>query len=440
MFRTHIDLLLFKLGEVAAANQPVDMAKLFNFTTFDIMGELTFGQSLGQLKAEAYTHWVKAVFDSIRAIPIAQLIQHYPMLQTLFNLVEPQSIKAMKYNHFQYSADRVDLRLARGSSKPDIWNLVLAAQGDQRLSLDEMYCHADVFMLAGSETTGTAMSGLTYYLLTNRDKLALLTREIRGRFASAEDITMESTAPLPYLNACKRAPLYSPCSPSQYEVNSSPPPRALPPSFPPHQPHHQTQHNTTQLATKTKQKKGIQEALRLYPPVPVGVPRVVTSPGKTVLGHFLPPDARVSVHHYASCRSAANFARPDEFAPERWLSASAFGSAGCAGGTGKEGGGGVADGGAGDASGAGGGGVFANDRREAMQVFGFGPRNCLGQNMAMHEMRLVLARVFFRFDLEVCEESRGWTEQRAFVLWEKKPLFCRLRPAAAAPAAPVWGV
>jgi cytochrome P450 len=207
MFRTHIDLLLFKLGEVAAANQPVDMAKLFNFTTFDIMGELTFGQSLGQLKAEAYTHWVKAVFDSIRAIPIAQLIQHYPMLQTLFNLVEPQSIKAMKYNHFQYSADRVDLRLARGSSKPDIWNLVLAAQGDQRLSLDEMYCHADVFMLAGSETTGTAMSGLTYYLLTNRDKLALLTREIRGRFASAEDITMESTAPLPYLNACKRAPL-----------------------------------------------------------------------------------------------------------------------------------------------------------------------------------------------------------------------------------------
>jgi cytochrome P450 len=83
--------------------------------------------------------------------------------------------------------------------------------------------------------------------------------------------------------------------------------------------------------------------------------------------------------------------------------------------------------------------VFANDRREAMQVFGFGPRNCLGQNMAMHEMRLVLARVFFRFDLEVCEESRGWTEQRAFVLWEKKPLFCRLRPAAAAAAA-VWVV
>ena len=186
------------------------MAKLFHFTTFDIMGELTFGQSLGQLKAETYTHWVKAVFDSIRAIPIAQLIQHYPMLQTLFNLVEPQSIKDMKYNHFQYSAERVDRRLARGSSKPDIWNLVLSAQGGQRLSLDEMYCHADVFMLAGSETTGTSMSGLTYYLLTNRDKLALLTREIRSRFASAEDITMESTAPLGYLNACKCAGLSPP--------------------------------------------------------------------------------------------------------------------------------------------------------------------------------------------------------------------------------------
>lgn len=203
VFRSHVDQLLGKLAEAGEAGNSVDMAKLFQLTTFDIMGQLTFGQSLGQLESTTYSHWVQAVFDSIRAIPIAQLIQYYPLFQTLFDLVEPKVVRDMKYNHFRFSADRVDKRLERGSDQPDIWNLVLSAQGDKKLTLDEMYCHADVFMLAGSETTGTAMSGLTYYLLTNRDKLALLTQELRGRFRNKDEITMESTAPLKYLNACE---------------------------------------------------------------------------------------------------------------------------------------------------------------------------------------------------------------------------------------------
>jgi cytochrome P450 len=203
VFQSHVDRLLGKLAEAGEAGQSVDMAKLFQLTTFDIMGQLTFGQSLGQLESTTYSHWVQAVFDSIRAIPIAQLIQYYPLFQALFDLVEPKAVRDMKYNHFRFSADRVDKRLERGSDEPDIWNLVLSAQGDKKLTLDEMYCHADVFMLAGSETTGTAMSGLTYFLLTNRDKLALLTQELRGRFRNKDEITMESTAPLKYLNACK---------------------------------------------------------------------------------------------------------------------------------------------------------------------------------------------------------------------------------------------
>lgn len=143
------------MGEATTRGRPVDMAKLYQFTAFDIMGELTFGQPLGLLQNNKYSRWVEATFDSIRVIPIAQFIQYYPLLNTLFNLFEPKSIKDMKYNHFKHSADRVDKRLEKGSHYPDIWNLVLSAKDDQQLSLEEMYCHADVFMLAGSETTGT---------------------------------------------------------------------------------------------------------------------------------------------------------------------------------------------------------------------------------------------------------------------------------------------
>lgn len=143
---------------------------------------------------------------------------------------------------------------------------------------------------------------------------------------------------------------------------------------------------------------GIQEALRLFPPVPVGVPRVVPEPGKTIMGRYVAGGTRVSVHHYATYHSAANFNDPEDFVPERWL---------------------------GEIE------KYADDRREACQAFAYGPRDCIGRNMGMHEMRLILAKVLFQFDLELCENSKDWAAQRAFVLWEKKPLMCRVKGTGA---------
>lgn len=148
---------------------------------------------------------------------------------------------------------------------------------------------------------------------------------------------------------------------------------------------------------------GIQEGLRLYPPVPVGVPRVVGDVGQMIGGQWVAPGTRVSVHHYATYRCPQNFKYPDTFAPERWLSSS---------GT--------------DAS-----SPYKDDRRESYQPFAYGPRDCLGRNLAMHEMRYILARVLFNFDLTLCQESKGWDGQRAFILWEKKSLLCTLQAAAA---------
>ena len=48
--------------------------------------------------------------------------------------------------------------------------------------------------------------------------------------------------------------------------------------------------------------------------------------------------------------------------------------------------------------------------------------------MAMHEMRLLLARVVFSFDFELCDKTQAWLDQRTFGLWEKHDLFCRVKP------------
>lgn len=227
LFQKHADMLVAKLGEHAKTKDSFNMVDMFQFTTFDTMGDLTFGQPLGLLQNGKYSAWVQHVFDAVKVIPIAQIIQYYPIIDFLLQRFEPRFISEMKYNHFRHSADRVDKRLRDGSENPDIWNLVISAQEKDRLTLEEMYVNSEVFMLSGSETTGmsmisfrgvdavitlitdfdgmtgTSMSGLTYFLLSNPEKLRKLVCEIRGSFSSTHDITFDNTAGLKYLNACE---------------------------------------------------------------------------------------------------------------------------------------------------------------------------------------------------------------------------------------------
>lgn len=117
--------------------------------------------------------------------------------------------------------------------------------------------------------------------------------------------------------------------------------------------------------------------------------------GQIVCGQWLPSGTRVSVHPYASSHQKANFKDPDSFVPERWQGDEAY----------------------------------CDDSRDASQPFSFGPRNCLGQNMAWHEMKMILGTLVLKFDLELCAESRAWGNNRkAYTTWEKIPLMVRLTP------------
>ncbi|KAF4785653.1 hypothetical protein HER10_EVM0008443 [Colletotrichum scovillei] len=344
LFRKYVDLLMYKISEVGEeGKKAVEMTQLLNFATFDVMAELCFGQPLGLLAKNEYSPWVRSIFESLKMLPIVSIINYYPILTTIFNRFEPKSVVEQRVTHCKHSEDRVNQRLQDGSDQPDVWNLVLAAKEGKGLSLEEMHSNSEIFMLAGSETTATLLSGCLYNLLTYPDKMNTLLEEIRGNFTKLDELTFERLQELKYMNAC------------------------------------------------------LKEALRVYPPVPIGSPRVVLPGGQQILGKWVPADTRVSVHHWSTYRSESNFKNADTFTPERWLKTDP---------------------------------TYAGDALEAHQPFGFGPRNCLGQNMAMHEMRLILATLLFSYDLELCEESRDWKNQKAFALWIKNPLMIRAKPLA----------
>lgn len=48
--------------------------------------------------------------------------------------------------------------------------------------------------------------------------------------------------------------------------------------------------------------------------------------------------------------------------------------------------------------------------------------------MAYHEMRLILTKLLYNFDIELCEESKMWIDQKIFIMWDKSPLMCNIRP------------
>ncbi|KAI0100353.1 cytochrome P450 [Nemania sp. FL0031] len=312
-----------------------NMTELYDFTTFDVMAEFTFGEPFGMLENNQYSEWVAMSFRALKVVPALIFINFYTLTKSIFRFVEPNSMKRMRLDYLNHTAARVDKRLQQGSNQPDLWNCV---EGSDVLTPGEAYANAELLMVAGTETSSSLLTGLTYYLIRNPDKMNILTDEVRGAFSSDNDLTFESLCKLEYLNAC------------------------------------------------------IREGLRVYPPVPSAIPRVIPEGGNPVMGKWLPAGTRVSVHPTAAYLSPANFRDAHEFVPERWL---------------------------GDPK-------YKDDVREAHQPFSFGPRNCLGMNMAWHEMRLLLAKLVFNFDI-LSEVGPEWRHQRSFVLRERKPLICQLK-------------
>jgi cytochrome P450 len=92
-------------------------------------------------------------------------------VSSLVNLATGGFVKYKRKMHFKYSADRVDLRLARRTDHPDIMTLAFTQEEENKLNLGGMHSNAALLMVAGTETAATLLSGLVYHLLMRPDKM-----------------------------------------------------------------------------------------------------------------------------------------------------------------------------------------------------------------------------------------------------------------------------
>lgn len=341
--QSYVGLLMRGLKETAGTGY-TDILQWYNWTTFDMIGDLAFGESFHCLETKTTDPWITAVFGNVKSVPFMSTIKHY-RLEALLPYLTPKRLYAMRKENLRRNTAKIEERTQHGSKRGDFWDNVIEKSDFEKgtgMTKAEMVSNASVLVLGGSETTATLLSGTTYLLLKNPEVLKKLNEEVRSAFKDEDEIDLLSVGKLDYMLAV------------------------------------------------------LDEGMRVYPPVPNQGNRVVPAGGAMVAGKWVPGGTSLQVMQYAANHSPSNFTRPDDFVPERWLANPPA--------------------------------EFANDDRAARAPFSLGPRNCIGRNLAYAEMRLILAKMCFNFDMELDEERCGnWIgDQKIFGLWEKWPLWVKL--------------
>ncbi|KAF2095599.1 averantin oxidoreductase, partial [Rhizodiscina lignyota] len=341
----YVNVLIQKLGEMGKRSEEFNLVNWLNFTTFDIIGDLAFGEPFGCLDAGKFIEWVSLIFETVKAGAMEQGTRRFAeaggAMQTwLVEHTIPAEFRRRRRQHLIQSKEKVLRRLSRPDSdhRDFIW-YILKQKERHDLKQDEVIVNGALFIVAGSETTANALSGLTARLLRNPDKYEKLVNEIRSAFEKESDITNERCKDLIYMNAC------------------------------------------------------IEEGLRVHPPVPAGLLRTVPKGGDYIDGNWVPEGTSVAVSSWAASHNPNNFSQPDAFIPERWID--------------KE---------------------WTGDNKKGMQPFSLGPRGCIGKHLSYMEMRIILARLLWNYDLVSTDGAWEWDPDGdmknmvAFNTWQKPSL------------------
>jgi benzoate 4-monooxygenase len=128
----------------------------------------------------------------------------------------------------------------------------------------------------------------------------------------------------------------------------------------------------------------IQETLRIHSTSSLGLPRVVPpGAGIEINGHHFPPYTVLSVPAYSIHHSKEIWgSNADEFVPDRWDN-------------------------------------LTERQKNAFIPFSYGPRSCVGRNVAEMELALIVGTTFRRYDFDLYQERLDTRE--GFL---RKPVEC----------------
>ncbi|KAG9239855.1 cytochrome P450 [Calycina marina] len=246
-----------------------NMANWCNYLTFDVMGDLCFGKAFEMLEKPENHH----VIDLLGSAAHMHLILGTnPMIKSLgLNKVLFSKIYARRMEYMAFAKQQAGERTKIGTDtdRKDFFYYLLNAKDPETgkgFSTPELWGEANLLIIAGSDTTSTALAAAFFYLVRNLTQLKKLSNEIRATFSDVEEIQQSST-----LNGC------------------------------------------------TYLRAVVDEAMRMSPPVGGILPREVLAGGIDIDGMHMPEGIIVGTPHYAIHHNPEYFPQPFDFIPERWI-------------------------------------------------------------------------------------------------------------------------
>ncbi|EIN08535.1 cytochrome P450 [Punctularia strigosozonata HHB-11173 SS5] len=273
------DLLIAALTQQAddekAEKKTIDLARWLGFLSFDIMGDLAFGGIFHLTQSGVDENGFTTLVG--KGVHFQEILGSIPWIRPIY--LQIAKVLGAQKAYYEMGRRALEARKARGAQLRDVFFHILGEdedgkKGKEELAYPSLISEATLAVVAGSDTTGTALSNAFFYLLTHPAVFASLRAELDGATPPGTDAPPPSVlADLPLLNAV------------------------------------------------------INETLRLQPAIPAGVQRVRPDDADGIvigdageLGAYVPPGTTVQIPTWSLHRDPRYFSPdPEEFIPDRWI-------------------------------------------------------------------------------------------------------------------------
>ncbi|TVY48702.1 Cytochrome P450 monooxygenase [Lachnellula occidentalis] len=318
--------------------QSIDASLWFNFFSFDIMGDIAFGQSFGMMESGKevrrqrdpskiiINHLQHAAIDLLHGAmrPLGVIGPISWILPLLMDIGLSGGIKAFQ----KYGRERVAIRKENIPETRDLFSWLIDAEKESSdpSHTDPRWLWGDsaLIVVAGSDTTTATLTHIFYHIARSQKVSSALRKELDAIYQPDSESAFRDLQEAPYLNGV------------------------------------------------------INEALRLYPPVPSGVLRQTPPEGITIGSTYIPGNVTISTPFWSMGRLESCYKNAEEFLPERWEKDSD---------------------------------LILN--KSVFVPFSSGPYSCVGKNLALMELRNVVARIVTDFDTKFApgEDGRALMEE-----------------------------
>ena len=201
----YVSMMIQKFRERAgdARKTTVNIVDWYMYLTFDILGDLGFGESFKCLEASTYHPWVQTIFNYFKTAAYVGILRIYltTSIDKVLMRCIPKSVKQVSQHHYSWAVNKVHQRMNLDTQREDFMTHILKNNNEKGMTVPEIENNTNVLIVAGSETCGTVLSGTTNYLVKSPEAYRRLTQEIRTTFSKEEDMTFAALQEMPYLNA-----------------------------------------------------------------------------------------------------------------------------------------------------------------------------------------------------------------------------------------------